>query len=88
MKVPQIGEIVKTDSGEGRVVEVRHWPEMEKEFNNLEEKEDFINRVEHFLGSVDKYFDFTIHHVDKNGVFPGYEILDWSEYKDNCIGQV
>jgi hypothetical protein len=73
-----IGETIKTEYGPAKVVAVRTWAEQEADLKKGYSKEDFEalkNRIQFFLGDVNKYYDVIIHYEDGN-----VDQLDWSEY--------
>jgi len=78
-KKPEIGETLKTDQGKAEVISVKFYDKVIEELGNegfsTKDIDDFTNRVEHFLGTINKYFECDIQY--ENGEVDN---IDWSEY--------
>lgn len=79
LKMPKLGEVIKTPYGLAEVIEIRNWNEVEEGFNSQKEKKAFMHRIEFFLGGVEKYFEFVVKYLEDGE----YGVHDWSEYRDN-----
>lgn len=79
LKRPRPGEVVDTHYGPAEVIALRFWSEVKDKFNSEEERRDFVYRVEFFLGSVERYFEYEVRYLESGE----YGIHDWSEYRDN-----
>lgn len=79
LRKPRPGEVVDTHYGLAEVIALSYWSEVKDKFNSEEERRDFICRVEFFLGSVERYFEFVVKYLNSGEI----GIHDWSEYQDN-----
>lgn len=79
LKMPEPGEIIETHRGPAEVIAIKNWEDVKNEFNSEEERNSFIFRVEFFLGSVDRYFEYEVRYLE-SGEYGRY---DWSEYGGN-----
>jgi hypothetical protein len=78
-KRPEIGEKIRTKHGDAEITDVKYYDRVIEELGNdgfsEEEINNFTNRVEHFLGKKERYFECNIQY--KHGET---ESIDWSEY--------
>jgi len=78
-KQPRIGEIINTEHGKAEVINVKFYDKVIEELGNdglsAEDIGNFTNRVEHFLGNKNRYFECDIQYA--NGEIDN---VDWSEY--------
>jgi hypothetical protein len=76
---PRIGEVIKTEHGKAEVINVKFYDKVIEELGNdglsADNIGDFGNRVEHFLGNKNRYFECDIKYA--NGEIDN---IDWSEY--------
>ena len=80
-KHPEIGEKITTKYGEAEITDIKLYDKVIEELENdgfpEEEIGQFTNRVEHFLGNKDKYFECDIQYEDGE-----IDRIDLSEYLD------
>ena len=78
-KHPEIGEKITTKYGEAKITNIKSHDKVIEELGNdgfpEEEIGQFTNRVEHFLGNKDKYFECDIQYEDGET-----DNIDWSEH--------
>lgn len=78
LKAPVIGERVSTPYGTGEVIDVKYWNEIESKINDEREKEKIKDRIEFFLGDVERYFEYTVFFEEGDSA-----TFDWTEYNGN-----
>jgi hypothetical protein len=78
LKTPLVGEKVETPLGIGEVTDIKYWKDIEERIPDNREKQALRDRIEFFLGNVDRYFEYTVFYEEGDS-----ETFDWSEYEDN-----
>lgn len=78
-KYPEIGEKIRTKRGDAEVTDVKYYDRVIEELGNggfsEEEINHFTDRVEHFLGNKERYFECEVRYKDGET-----DSIDWSEY--------
>jgi len=78
-KCPKIGEKIRTKRGDAEVTDVKYYERVIEELGNGgfsgEEINHFTDRVEHFLGNKERYFECEVRYKDGET-----DSIDWSEY--------
>jgi hypothetical protein len=63
-RMPKIGETLSTDDGRAKILSIKHYneilDELELDGYSKEEINDFTDRIEHFLGNKERYFECDI----------------------------
>ncbi len=78
LKTPLIGEKVETPLGIGEVTDVKYWKDIEDKIPESSEKKALKDKIEFFLGNVNRYFEYTVFYEEGDSA-----TFDWSEYNGN-----